>query len=86
MRHLLKHLSTDISLPRCLQIVGYLRRMNIFSEVELRLKFLQARNQWLDELLSDVPSDNSEYQFESIDYQFMSCGVLMNTILQKINI
>ncbi|XP_065221370.1 conserved oligomeric Golgi complex subunit 8 [Planococcus citri] len=66
MRHLLRHLSTDLSLPKCLQIVGYLRRMNIFSEVELRLKFLQARNQWLDALLSDIPSDNKNQYLSSV--------------------
>lgn len=61
MRHLLKHLTTDISLPKCLLIVGYLRRMNVFSEVELRLKFLQARGSWLDSLLSAIPTENSEF-------------------------
>lgn len=60
MRHLLRHLTTDLALPKCLQIIGYLRRMNIFTEVELRLKFLQARNLWLDALLADIPSENSK--------------------------
>ncbi len=58
MRQLLRHLSFDISLPKCLQIVGYLRRMNVFSDIELRLKFLQARGSWLDSLLAGVPNDD----------------------------
>lgn len=60
MRQLLRQLTTDLSLPKCLQIIGYLRRMNIFSEVELRLKFLQARNLWLDSLIAEVPNENSK--------------------------
>ncbi|KAK7591046.1 hypothetical protein V9T40_002659 [Parthenolecanium corni] len=65
MRHLLKHLTTDISLPKCLLIVGYLRRMNVFSEVELRLKFLQARGSWLDSLLSAIPTENKSNHLNS---------------------
>lgn len=61
MRHLLRHLTTDISLPKCLQIIGYLRRMNIFSEAELRLKFLQARGSWLDSLLVTIPTEDSTF-------------------------
>lgn len=53
-RQLISQLSTDIQLPKCLQVIGHLRQMAIFTETELRLKFLQARNSWLEKSLKDI--------------------------------
>uniref|UniRef100_A0A1B6DKQ7 Conserved oligomeric Golgi complex subunit 8 n=1 Tax=Clastoptera arizonana TaxID=38151 RepID=A0A1B6DKQ7_9HEMI len=58
MHQLISQLRTDLQLPRCLQVVGYLRWMEIFTEAELRLKFLQARDAWLQKLLSEIPTDD----------------------------
>jgi hypothetical protein len=55
---LLSELKCDLTLPKCLQIVGYLRRMQAFSTQELKLKFLQARDNWFKELLASIPKND----------------------------
>ncbi|KAB0799904.1 hypothetical protein PPYR_07784 [Photinus pyralis] len=59
LHHLLKQLKEDLQLSRCLQIVSYLRRMEVFTEAELRLKFLQAREAWLKQCLSKIVDTNA---------------------------
>ncbi|XP_050504327.1 conserved oligomeric Golgi complex subunit 8 [Diabrotica virgifera virgifera] len=58
LHQLLSQLRQDISLPKCLQIVGHLRRMDIFSEPELRLKFLQTRTYWLEQQLNSLGKED----------------------------
>ncbi|XP_036224357.2 conserved oligomeric Golgi complex subunit 8 [Bactrocera oleae] len=57
---LVAQLRTDLQLPKCLQIVGYLRRMQAFSNNELKLKFLQARDTWLKSTLKAVAQDDAQ--------------------------
>lgn len=63
LQQLLSTLRTDLPLPSVLQIVGYLRRMELFSEVELRLKFLQCRDSWLQAMLGAIPKEDGKSLF-----------------------
>ncbi|XP_055837984.1 conserved oligomeric Golgi complex subunit 8 [Episyrphus balteatus] len=60
LAQLVAQLKTDLQLPKCLQIVGYLRRMQAFGNNELKLKFLQARDAWLTNSLNSIPRDDAQ--------------------------
>lgn len=54
LSQLLQKLKSNIQLPECLRIIGYLRRMGAFSEYGMRLQFLRCRETWLTGILEDL--------------------------------
>lgn len=60
LTQMLGQLKTDIQLPKCLQIIGYIKRMQAFTEAELKLKFLQLRDAYLKDVLSSIPTDDPQ--------------------------
>lgn len=64
LNQLLNQLRQELTLPKCLQIVSHLRHMEVFSEAELRLKFLQTRNTFLQNCLKAIPNDDGGEGFD----------------------
>lgn len=51
VNQILKELNGNVQLPMCIKMVDYLRKVDRFSEEELRLNFLLARDVWFQSSL-----------------------------------
>ena len=68
LEQLLAQLKTSLQLPVCLKIIGYVRRLECFSEIELRFKFLQVRNSWFESKLPFLKEGKSHDESQVHDY------------------
>eukprot|EP00803_Ostreobium_quekettii_P001524 evm.model.scf_1615.4 EVM.evm.TU.scf_1615.4 scf_1615:21411-23072(+) len=62
LRQLVQKLKSSIQLPECLSVIGYLRRLGLFTERELRLCFLGCREEWIGGLVADL-DDGNPYEY-----------------------
>lgn len=60
--HLL--LSGTLTLPECLRLIGFLKRLGLYSDFELRITYLQCRSSYINSKLSLIPTTN-HYQYLS---------------------
>lgn len=68
LTQMLGQLKTDIQLPKCLQIIGYVKRMQAFTDAELKLKFLQLRDAYLTDVLLSIPtSDPQQHLLRTVE-------------------
>ncbi|KAL5715814.1 conserved oligomeric Golgi complex component [Ranunculus cassubicifolius] len=58
LSQLLQKLRSNIQLPECLRIIGYIRRIGVFGDSEMRLQFLRCREAWLASILDDLDQRN----------------------------
>ncbi|KAH9290765.1 hypothetical protein KI387_034882, partial [Taxus chinensis] len=58
LSQLLQRLRSNIQLPECLRVIGYLRRLGVFNEQEMRLQFLRCREAWLTGIIDDLDQGN----------------------------
>eukprot|EP00850_Spirogloea_muscicola_P000291 SM000001S04693 [mRNA] locus=s1:1686160:1693987:+ [translate_table: standard] len=62
LSQLLQRLRSSIQLPECLRVIGYLRRLAVFTEHEMRLQFLRCREAWLTDIVEELDK-SSPYDY-----------------------
>ncbi|XP_011502345.1 PREDICTED: conserved oligomeric Golgi complex subunit 8 [Ceratosolen solmsi marchali] len=59
VKQVVTSLKDDLSLPKCLQLIGLLRSMDAFTDSELRIKFIQARDYWFQIFLNSISTKDT---------------------------
>eukprot|EP00210_Caulerpa_lentillifera_P006080 g5809.t1 len=59
LKQLTEKLKTSIQLPECLNTVGHIRRLGVYSERELRAFFLLCKEHWISSVISETEEDQS---------------------------
>jgi hypothetical protein len=70
-----QQLRTNVQLPQCLKIIGLLRRLEVYSESELRINFLKCRDAWLQSMIDTVPN-STPYLHRHCISAVVLCGLL----------
>ncbi|CAG0913131.1 unnamed protein product, partial [Notodromas monacha] len=66
VKQLLAQIGSPTQLPQCLKLLGYLRRLEVFTPAQLRVKFLQARTAWLKSAIEGVLRDDPYYYLNKV--------------------
>ncbi|UJR09209.1 hypothetical protein I4U23_013457 [Adineta vaga] len=87
LEQLINQLQTNIQLPACLRIMGFIRRMDIYNELELRLCFLQARTHFLEKRLDLIQkqystTNTSDYYEHASKYIDETRNILFDIVTQ----
>lgn len=67
LNQLVNLLRGDVKLPVCIRVIGYLRRLEAYSEYELRLMFLQQRDLFFRAQLPRPTGEAADYLKRYID-------------------
>lgn len=59
-------LRNPVQLPMCLRVVGFLRRLGVFSEFRLRMLFLQCRGEWMRLGIESTAASTQQAQLVSL--------------------
>lgn len=63
---LLVVLRNPVQLPMCLRVVGFLRRLGVYSEFRLRMLFLQCRGEWMRSGIESTAASTQQAQLVTL--------------------